>query len=84
MISSVSSRFKSLLQNRPAAENTCIEISHVKYNIFHVRILFHHLLLSNNNPKSKTNNAANSESSTRPLLISIIESLKKSDNDINT
>lgn len=36
-IPSVSSRFKSLLQNRPAAENTCIEISHVKYNIFHVR-----------------------------------------------
>lgn len=33
----VSLRFKTLLQNRPAAENTCIEISHVKYNIFHVR-----------------------------------------------
>ncbi|XP_069556538.1 ankyrin repeat and BTB/POZ domain-containing protein 3-A isoform X3 [Brachyistius frenatus] len=33
---SASSRFKSLLQNRPAAENTCIEISHVKYNIFHL------------------------------------------------
>lgn len=32
----MSPRFKSLLQNRPAAENTCIEISHVKYNIFHV------------------------------------------------
>lgn len=30
----LSSRFKSLLANRPAAENTCIEISHVKYNIF--------------------------------------------------
>lgn len=43
-ISSVSSRFKSLLQNRPAAENTCIEISHVKYNIFHVRSLLYYLL----------------------------------------
>lgn len=32
-------RFKSLLSNRPAAENTCIEISHVKYNIFQVGML---------------------------------------------
>lgn len=45
LISCLPSRFKSLLQNRPAAENTCIEISHVKYNIFHVRLLFYHLLL---------------------------------------
>uniref|UniRef100_A0A8D3DQT1 BTB (POZ) domain containing 11a n=1 Tax=Scophthalmus maximus TaxID=52904 RepID=A0A8D3DQT1_SCOMX len=37
LLFTASSRFKSLLQNRPAAENTCIEISHVKYNIFHVR-----------------------------------------------
>lgn len=36
-------RFKSLLQNRPAAENTCIEISHVKYNIFHVRCTMSYL-----------------------------------------
>ncbi|KAM9328719.1 ankyrin repeat and BTB/POZ domain-containing protein 3-A isoform 1-T1 [Pholidichthys leucotaenia] len=35
-ISLVSCRFKTLLQNRPAGENTCIEISHVKYNIFHL------------------------------------------------
>lgn len=39
-----SSRFKSLLQNRPAAENTCIEISHVKYNIFYVSNRFMNLL----------------------------------------
>ncbi|CDQ68033.1 unnamed protein product [Oncorhynchus mykiss] len=32
--SSINAKFKSLLANRPAAENTCIEISHVKYNIF--------------------------------------------------
>uniref|UniRef100_A0A8C5BSQ2 BTB (POZ) domain containing 11a n=1 Tax=Gadus morhua TaxID=8049 RepID=A0A8C5BSQ2_GADMO len=37
LLFTASARFKSLLQNRPAAENTCIEISHVKYNIFHVR-----------------------------------------------
>uniref|UniRef100_A0A8D2ZVB5 BTB (POZ) domain containing 11a n=1 Tax=Scophthalmus maximus TaxID=52904 RepID=A0A8D2ZVB5_SCOMX len=36
LLFTASSRFKSLLQNRPAAENTCIEISHVKYNIFHL------------------------------------------------
>lgn len=30
-------RFKLLLANRPAAENTCIEISHVKYNVFQVQ-----------------------------------------------
>ncbi|XP_026858019.1 ankyrin repeat and BTB/POZ domain-containing protein BTBD11-A isoform X1 [Electrophorus electricus] len=34
LLFTASSRFKSLLSNRPAAENTCIEISHVKYNIF--------------------------------------------------
>ncbi|XP_072309784.1 ankyrin repeat and BTB/POZ domain-containing protein 3-A isoform X1 [Eucyclogobius newberryi] len=34
LLFTASSRFKSLLQNRPAAENTCIEISHVKYSIF--------------------------------------------------
>uniref|UniRef100_A0A4W5RMZ0 BTB (POZ) domain containing 11a n=1 Tax=Hucho hucho TaxID=62062 RepID=A0A4W5RMZ0_9TELE len=34
LLFTASARFKSLLQNRPAAENTCIEISHVKYNIF--------------------------------------------------
>ncbi|KAJ8002936.1 hypothetical protein DPEC_G00164140 [Dallia pectoralis] len=34
LLFTASSRFKSLLANRPAAENTCIEISHVKYNIF--------------------------------------------------
>uniref|UniRef100_A0A8C5BK02 BTB (POZ) domain containing 11a n=1 Tax=Gadus morhua TaxID=8049 RepID=A0A8C5BK02_GADMO len=42
LLFTASARFKSLLQNRPAAENTCIEISHVKYNIFHVRVLPHH------------------------------------------
>ncbi|XP_055367170.1 ankyrin repeat and BTB/POZ domain-containing protein 3-A isoform X3 [Betta splendens] len=36
LLFTASTRFKSLLQNRPAAENTCIEISHVKYNIFHL------------------------------------------------
>uniref|UniRef100_A0A7N8Y8S3 BTB (POZ) domain containing 11a n=1 Tax=Mastacembelus armatus TaxID=205130 RepID=A0A7N8Y8S3_9TELE len=36
LLFTASPRFKSLLQNRPAAENTCIEISHVKYNIFHL------------------------------------------------
>ncbi|KAM3859110.1 ankyrin repeat and BTB/POZ domain-containing protein 3-A isoform 2-T2 [Diretmus argenteus] len=36
LLFTASVRFKSLLQNRPAAENTCIEISHVKYNIFHL------------------------------------------------
>ncbi|XP_074554482.1 ankyrin repeat- and BTB/POZ domain-containing protein 3-A isoform X3 [Halichoeres trimaculatus] len=36
LLFTASQRFKSLLQNRPAAENTCIEISHVKYNIFHL------------------------------------------------
>ncbi|XP_066524453.1 ankyrin repeat and BTB/POZ domain-containing protein 3-A isoform X1 [Hoplias malabaricus] len=34
LLFTASARFKSLLCNRPAAENTCIEISHVKYNIF--------------------------------------------------
>ncbi|XP_029523597.1 ankyrin repeat and BTB/POZ domain-containing protein 3-B-like isoform X2 [Oncorhynchus nerka] len=34
LLFTASGRFKSLLANRPAAENTCIEISHVKYNIF--------------------------------------------------
>ncbi|XP_058244064.1 ankyrin repeat and BTB/POZ domain-containing protein 3-B isoform X6 [Hemibagrus wyckioides] len=29
-----STTFKSLLANRPASENTCIEISNVKYNVF--------------------------------------------------
>ncbi|XP_030006032.1 ankyrin repeat- and BTB/POZ domain-containing protein 3-A isoform X1 [Sphaeramia orbicularis] len=36
LLFTASPRFKSLLQNRPAAENTCIEISHVKYSIFHL------------------------------------------------
>uniref|UniRef100_A0A8C8CKG5 BTB domain-containing protein n=1 Tax=Oncorhynchus tshawytscha TaxID=74940 RepID=A0A8C8CKG5_ONCTS len=36
LLFTASARFKSLLQNRPAAENTYIEISHVKYNIFQV------------------------------------------------
>uniref|UniRef100_A0A3B3CZT7 BTB (POZ) domain containing 11a n=1 Tax=Oryzias melastigma TaxID=30732 RepID=A0A3B3CZT7_ORYME len=36
LLFTASPRFKTLLQNRPAAENTCIEISHVKYNIFHL------------------------------------------------
>ncbi|XP_030635898.1 ankyrin repeat- and BTB/POZ domain-containing protein 3-A isoform X1 [Chanos chanos] len=34
LLFTASARFKSLLSNRPASENTCIEISHVKYNIF--------------------------------------------------
>ncbi|XP_063073523.1 ankyrin repeat and BTB/POZ domain-containing protein 3-A isoform X1 [Engraulis encrasicolus] len=34
LLFTASARFKSLLANRPASENTCIEISHVKYNIF--------------------------------------------------
>uniref|UniRef100_A0A8C9T1N2 BTB (POZ) domain containing 11a n=1 Tax=Scleropages formosus TaxID=113540 RepID=A0A8C9T1N2_SCLFO len=34
LLFTASPRFKSLLSNRPAAENTCIEISNVKYNIF--------------------------------------------------
>ncbi|XP_031420077.1 ankyrin repeat and BTB/POZ domain-containing protein BTBD11-B isoform X1 [Clupea harengus] len=34
LLFTASARFKSLLMNRPAGENTCIEISHVKYNIF--------------------------------------------------
>uniref|UniRef100_A0A8C2B904 BTB (POZ) domain containing 11b n=1 Tax=Cyprinus carpio TaxID=7962 RepID=A0A8C2B904_CYPCA len=34
LLFTASNRFKSLLANRPAAENTCIEISHVKYNVF--------------------------------------------------
>lgn len=34
LLFTASARFKSLLSNRPVAENTCIEISHVKYNIF--------------------------------------------------
>lgn len=32
-------RFKTLLANRPCGENTCIEISNVKYHIFQVRHL---------------------------------------------
>uniref|UniRef100_A0A8C7K7R6 Ankyrin repeat and BTB domain containing 3 n=1 Tax=Oncorhynchus kisutch TaxID=8019 RepID=A0A8C7K7R6_ONCKI len=36
LLFTASARFKSLLQNRPAAENTYIEISHVKYTIFQV------------------------------------------------
>uniref|UniRef100_A0A674DA89 BTB (POZ) domain containing 11a n=1 Tax=Salmo trutta TaxID=8032 RepID=A0A674DA89_SALTR len=38
LLFTASARFKSLLQNRPAAENTYIEISHVKYNIFQVAV----------------------------------------------
>ncbi|XP_028811180.1 ankyrin repeat- and BTB/POZ domain-containing protein 3-A isoform X2 [Denticeps clupeoides] len=34
LLYTASARFKSLLSNRPPAENTCIEISHVKYAIF--------------------------------------------------
>ncbi|XP_057203456.1 ankyrin repeat and BTB/POZ domain-containing protein 3-B isoform X2 [Triplophysa rosa] len=34
LLFTASNRFKMLLANRPAAENTCIEISHVKYNVF--------------------------------------------------
>ncbi|XP_035380737.1 ankyrin repeat and BTB/POZ domain-containing protein BTBD11-B isoform X1 [Electrophorus electricus] len=34
LLFTASSRFKSLLSNRPASENTCIEISNVKYNVF--------------------------------------------------
>ncbi|XP_034445008.1 ankyrin repeat and BTB/POZ domain-containing protein BTBD11-B isoform X2 [Hippoglossus hippoglossus] len=34
LLFTASSRFKSLLANRPCGENTCIEISNVKYNIF--------------------------------------------------
>ncbi|XP_059421150.1 ankyrin repeat and BTB/POZ domain-containing protein 3-B-like isoform X2 [Carassius carassius] len=34
LLFTASNKFKSLLANRPAAENTCIEISHVKYNVF--------------------------------------------------
>ncbi|KAM6946238.1 ankyrin repeat- and BTB/POZ domain-containing protein 3-B [Aplochiton taeniatus] len=34
LLFTASNRFKSLLANRPAAENTCIEISHVKFHIF--------------------------------------------------
>lgn len=32
------SRFKTLLANRPCGENTCIEISNVKYHIFQVKM----------------------------------------------
>uniref|UniRef100_A0AAY4BNC2 BTB domain-containing protein n=1 Tax=Denticeps clupeoides TaxID=299321 RepID=A0AAY4BNC2_9TELE len=39
LLFTASSRFKSLLANRPATENTCIEISHVKYSIFQVKYL---------------------------------------------
>uniref|UniRef100_A0A8C8IWA8 BTB domain-containing protein n=1 Tax=Oncorhynchus tshawytscha TaxID=74940 RepID=A0A8C8IWA8_ONCTS len=39
LLFTASGRFKSLLANRPAAENTCIEISHVKYNIFLVHLV---------------------------------------------
>uniref|UniRef100_A0A674DAL1 BTB (POZ) domain containing 11a n=1 Tax=Salmo trutta TaxID=8032 RepID=A0A674DAL1_SALTR len=41
LLFTASARFKSLLQNRPAAENTYIEISHVKYNIFQSSPLAH-------------------------------------------
>ncbi|XP_076841300.1 ankyrin repeat- and BTB/POZ domain-containing protein 3-B [Brachyhypopomus gauderio] len=34
LLFTASNRFKSLLSNRPASENTCIEISNVKYNVF--------------------------------------------------
>ncbi|XP_056138004.1 ankyrin repeat and BTB/POZ domain-containing protein 3-B [Lampris incognitus] len=34
LLFTASNRFKSLLANRPSGENTCIEISHVKYHIF--------------------------------------------------
>ncbi|XP_056273140.1 ankyrin repeat and BTB/POZ domain-containing protein 3-B isoform X2 [Pseudoliparis swirei] len=34
LLFTASSRFKSLLSNRPCGENTCIEISNVKYHIF--------------------------------------------------
>ncbi|XP_028671750.1 ankyrin repeat and BTB/POZ domain-containing protein 3-B [Erpetoichthys calabaricus] len=34
LLFTASPRFKTLLSNRPGTENTCIEISHVKYNIF--------------------------------------------------
>uniref|UniRef100_A0A671L2J5 Ankyrin repeat and BTB/POZ domain-containing protein BTBD11-B n=1 Tax=Sinocyclocheilus anshuiensis TaxID=1608454 RepID=A0A671L2J5_9TELE len=37
LLFTASNRFKLLLANRPAAENTCIEISHVKYNVFQVQ-----------------------------------------------
>uniref|UniRef100_A0A9J8D6I7 BTB (POZ) domain containing 11a n=1 Tax=Cyprinus carpio carpio TaxID=630221 RepID=A0A9J8D6I7_CYPCA len=40
LLFTASPRFKSLLSNRPAAENTCIEISHVKYNIFQLVMQF--------------------------------------------
>lgn len=38
------SRFKTLLANRPCGENTCIEISNVKYHIFQVSqaSFYHH------------------------------------------
>uniref|UniRef100_A0A671KCK9 Ankyrin repeat and BTB/POZ domain-containing protein BTBD11-B-like n=1 Tax=Sinocyclocheilus anshuiensis TaxID=1608454 RepID=A0A671KCK9_9TELE len=38
LLFTASNRFKSLLANRPAAENTCIEISHVKYNIIYLML----------------------------------------------
>ncbi|KAK1168910.1 ankyrin repeat and BTB/POZ domain-containing protein BTBD11-A-like isoform X1 [Acipenser oxyrinchus oxyrinchus] len=43
LLFTASARFKSLLSNRPVAENTCIEISHVKYNIFQLvmQYLYH-------------------------------------------
>ncbi|XP_037111257.1 ankyrin repeat and BTB/POZ domain-containing protein BTBD11-B isoform X1 [Syngnathus acus] len=34
LLFTASNRFKTLLANRPCGENTCIEISHVKYHIF--------------------------------------------------
>ncbi|XP_061628523.1 ankyrin repeat and BTB/POZ domain-containing protein 3-B isoform X3 [Phyllopteryx taeniolatus] len=34
LLFTASNRFKALLANRPCGENTCIEISHVKYHIF--------------------------------------------------
>ncbi|XP_064417430.1 ankyrin repeat and BTB/POZ domain-containing protein 3-B isoform X2 [Latimeria chalumnae] len=34
LLFTASPRFKSLLSNRPSAENTCIEISYVKYPVF--------------------------------------------------
>ncbi|KAM9816382.1 ankyrin repeat- and BTB/POZ domain-containing protein 3-B isoform 3-T3 [Syngnathus typhle] len=34
LLFTASNRFKILLANRPCGENTCIEISHVKYHIF--------------------------------------------------
>ncbi|XP_030070295.1 ankyrin repeat- and BTB/POZ domain-containing protein 3 [Microcaecilia unicolor] len=34
LLFTASPRFKALLSNKPSGENTCVEINHVKYNIF--------------------------------------------------